>query len=39
MNFTHMPELTKWWGYPAALLAMVVAAILPLLWFRKKGWL
>ena len=39
MNFTHMPELTTWWGYPAALLAMIVAAILPLLWFRKKGWL
>jgi len=39
MNFTHMPELPQWWGYPAALAAMVVAAILPLLWFKKKGWL
>lgn len=39
MNFRHMPELPQPWGYPAALAAMVVAAILPLLWFKKKGWL
>jgi len=39
MNFTHMPELPQVWGYPAALVAMVVAAVLPLLWFKKKGWL
>ena len=39
MNFDHMPELPQIWGYPAAVLAMVIAAILPLLWFRRKGWL
>jgi magnesium transporter len=39
MNFDHMPELPQAWGYPAALAAMVVSAILPLAWFRKKGWL
>lgn len=39
MNFTHMPELPRAWGYPAALAAMVVSAILPLAWFKKKGWL
>jgi len=39
MNFDHMPELPQPWGYPAALVAMVVSAILPLAWFRKKGWL
>jgi magnesium transporter len=39
MNFEHMPELHETWGYPAALVAMVVAAILPLLWFKRKGWL
>ncbi len=39
MNFAHMPELPQVWGYPAALVAMVVAAVLPLLWFKKKGWL
>ncbi|MBB5747351.1 magnesium transporter CorA family protein [Brevundimonas variabilis] len=39
MNFEHMPELAWMAGYPMALAAMVVAAIAPLLWFRKKGWL
>lgn len=39
MNFVHMPELQQPWGYPAALTAMVVAAVLPLLWFKRKGWL
>lgn len=39
MNFRHMPELAQGWGYPAALAAMVVAALLPLAWFRRKGWL
>ena len=39
MNFQHMPELAQGWGYPAALAAMVVAALLPLAWFRHKGWL
>jgi magnesium transporter len=39
MNFDHMPELPQPWGYPAALAAMVVAAVLPLAWFKKKGWL
>lgn len=39
MNFEHMPELHEPWGYPAALLAMVAAAALPLIWFKRKGWL
>jgi magnesium transporter len=39
MNFRHMPELTQPWGYPLAVAAMVVAAILPLAWFKRKGWL
>lgn len=39
MNFDHMPELAWPWAYPAALVAMVVSAILPLAWFRKRGWL
>lgn len=39
MNFEHMPELPQVWGYPAALVAMAVSAVLPLLWFKKKGWL
>ena len=39
MNFDHMPELPQVWGYPAALVAMLVSAILPLAWFKKQGWL
>ncbi|PYE85308.1 magnesium transporter CorA family protein [Phyllobacterium leguminum] len=39
MNFHFMPELKEIWGYPLALLLMVVSALLPLVYFRKKGWL
>ena len=39
MNFQHMPELSQPWGYPLAVAAMVLSAILPLAWFRHKGWL
>lgn len=39
MNFAHMPELSQVWGYPLAVAAMVLSAILPLAWFRHKGWL
>jgi magnesium transporter len=39
MNFHHMPELEKSWGYPMALLAMVASAVVPYLYFRRKGWL
>jgi magnesium transporter len=39
MNFKHMPELPQPWAYPAALAAMVVSAVLPLVLFKRKGWL
>ena len=39
MNFKHMPELEWVWGYPFALALMVVAAVLPWFYFRRKGWL
>jgi len=39
MNFHFMPELDKHWGYPMALVAMVVSAVIPYLYFRRKGWL
>jgi magnesium transporter len=39
MNFKHMPELDWFWGYPFALLLMVLAAVLPFLYFRRRGWL
>ncbi|WP_225029902.1 magnesium transporter CorA family protein [Xinfangfangia pollutisoli] len=39
MNFDHMPELHWSWGYPLALGAMVVSAVVPWLFFRWKRWL
>jgi magnesium transporter len=39
MNFDFMPELDKHWGYPMALAAMVASAVVPYLYFRRKGWL
>lgn len=39
MNFKHMPELDKVWGYPMALAALLVSMALPLVWFGIRGWL
>jgi magnesium transporter len=39
MNFKKMPELEWVYGYPSALGLMVVSAIVPYLFFRRKGWL
>jgi len=34
-----MPELEASWGYPIALFAMLVSAVVPYLIFRLKRWL
>ncbi len=39
MNFDAMPELHSRWGYPLALGAMAVSAVVPWLIFRWKKWL
>ncbi len=39
MNFTIMPELDWPLGYPFALVLMVLAALLPYVFFKRKGWL
>lgn len=39
MNFKSMPELDMTWGYPMALFMMFAAALIPYLYFKKKGWL
>ena len=39
MNFKHIPELEWLWGYPWALLLMVLSALMPWLYFKRKGWL
>jgi magnesium transporter len=39
MNFKAMPELGWELGYPYALVLMVLSAIIPIYYFRHKGWL
>ena len=39
MNFHLMPELSWEFGYPIALGLMILSAILPYLFFKRKGWL
>jgi magnesium transporter len=39
MNFEVMPELRWTIGYPMALVMMVVSALLPIAYFKRKGWL
>jgi magnesium transporter len=39
MNFKHMPELEWTSGYPMALGLMVLSAVIPWLYFKRKGWL
>jgi magnesium transporter len=39
MNFELMPELKWTAGYPFALTMMVASAVLPYLFFKRKGWL
>jgi magnesium transporter len=39
MNFEAMPELRWQLGYPWAIALMILAAVLPYLFFRWKRWL
>ena len=39
MNFKNMPELDTPYGYPAALILMLVAAVVPYMYFKWKKWL
>jgi len=45
MNFNteispyNLPELSWYWGYPAALLVMGVVAVIMVVYFKRKGWL
>ena len=38
MNFKIMHELNWDWGYPYAIVLMVVSALAPIYWFKSKGW-
>ncbi|MDN5848666.1 MAG: magnesium/cobalt transporter CorA [Nitrococcus sp.] len=39
MNFHFMPELAWKWGYPLAILLMVISGVAPYVYFKRKGWL
>jgi magnesium transporter len=39
MNFKNMPELDWAWGYQYGLTLVILSTILPILWFKWRGWL
>ncbi|HET7708263.1 MAG TPA: magnesium transporter CorA family protein [Sphingomicrobium sp.] len=39
MNFDHMPELKWLFGYPMALSLILISAVAPFLYFKKRGWI
>lgn len=39
MNFQFMPELDEIWGYPFAIVLMLLSSISTLLFFKRKNWL
>jgi magnesium transporter len=38
MNFKFMPELDWAWGYPFGLALILASALIPLVWFKWRGW-
>jgi magnesium transporter len=38
MNFKNMPELSWSWGYEYGLALIVISTVLPILWFKSRGW-
>ena len=39
MNFQFMPELQWEYGYGLAVLLMMASAVVPMWYFRRRGWL
>jgi hypothetical protein len=39
MNFKGLPEYDWSWGYPYGLPLIALSAILPLIWFKLRGWI
>ncbi len=39
MNFKYMPELEWEFGYPFVLMLMIASTLIPIFYFKKKGWL
>jgi magnesium transporter len=38
MNFHIMPELGWRFGYPYAIALITLSALLPMFWFKRRGW-
>jgi magnesium transporter len=38
MNFHFMPELSSPYGYPLALATILISVLVPLGWFKRRGW-
>jgi magnesium transporter len=39
MNFEHMPELDWLYGYPMALTLILVTAVVPIWYLKRRGWI
>jgi magnesium transporter len=38
MNFHNMPELSWQWGYAYGLTLIALSIVVPILWFKRRGW-
>jgi magnesium transporter len=38
MNFHFMPELAWRWGYPYGLGLIALSTLIPIIWFKRRGW-
>jgi len=38
MNFHDMPELGWRWGYPYGLALILLSIVVPIAWFKRRGW-
>ena len=38
MNFHNMPELSWAWGYQWGLFVILLSTVIPIVWFKVKGW-
>jgi magnesium transporter len=39
MNFHVMPELAWPLGYPMAIAVIIISALIPIFWFKRRGWM
>lgn len=39
MNFQFIPELSWPWGYPFSICVMIISALIPYFYFKRRNWL